>query len=44
MGNKFLKEQDITDYELDGDSTIYLMQLNDGNRPNVQKLQLGKHR
>jgi len=36
MGNKFLKEQDITDFELDGDSTIYLMQLNDGNRPHVQ--------
>ena len=23
LGNKFLKEQDITDYELDGDSTIW---------------------
>ena len=40
MGSKFLKENDITDYELDGDSTIYLMQLNDINRPNVQNYSL----
>jgi signal peptidase I len=36
LGNKFLKEQDITDLDTAENSTIYVMQLNDKNRPNVQ--------
>jgi len=35
LGSKFMKEQDITDVETDNE-TIWIMQLNDKNRPFVQ--------
>lgn len=40
LGTKFMKEQDITDVEMDSSSAIWIMQLNDVNRPNVQNHQL----